>query len=126
MGRNKLSEYNNLEALEYLKTAAKHCIDYDFTYDIFIYKGFAEFQLYDFELSIMSYQYALQLVKANKKLNDDEKKYLMKYILEDLIDALKIMKLYNNLDKYEEIYRNITYDKNNIKSRILKKFPMKQ
>jgi len=119
-GKKKLNKSNDIEALEYFKKAIK----YEKEYDILIYKGFAEFSLSSYEDSIMSYQLALQLIESNEKLNFDEKNYLTKYILDDLIKALELLgKINDSLYKYKNIYKNLKFNIKNININILDDFP---
>lgn len=62
------------------------------------------------------------LSKSNKKLNFDEKSYLTKYVLEDLIKALELLgKINDSLYNYRNIYKNLKFNIKNIN--ILNDFP---
>ena len=119
-GTNKLAENNDIEALEYFNKAKS----FESEYDIYIHKGYAEFNLYEFDSCIISYQFALQMIKDNKKLNIDEKNYLRCYVLKDLIDAFNRLKLFNKIEEYHQMYKDSIYDRKNISNRLLRNFPM--
>lgn len=119
-GKDKLSHSDDLTALEYLKKAT----NYKKEYDIYIYKGLAEFNLNDYENSILSYQFALQLLKSDKKLNLDEKNYLSKFILEDLIKALRILDINNNINEYQKELNKLVFNTKNIRKRFFEDFPL--
>lgn len=119
-GKDRLSHSDDLTALEYLKKATS----YKKKYDIYTYKGLAEFNLNDYENSILSYQFALQLLESDKKLNLDEKNYLFKFILEDLIKALKILNINNNLREYEKKLNELVFNTKNIRKSFFDDFPL--
>jgi len=83
-----------------------------------------QFLLKDFENSIITYQYALQLVDKSKKLNQDERAYLKEYILDRLITALNIIHHYENIEKYTKKAKELSWDRDNVQKRIVENFPM--
>ena len=119
-GKNYLSEKNIVDALCEFNIAK---IYNDNDYELYIYKGLSEFLLKEFENAMITYQYALNLIDKNKKLNFDAKQYLKKYILEDLLQIFQILQKYENIEKYSKLYNNLKFNKNNIKEKIFKDFP---
>jgi len=118
--KTALSNRDNLLALELVKKAEQ----YDESYDVYIYKGLSEFLLKEFDNSVVSLQYGIQLIKSNQKLTFDEKKYLEYYTLDILLENLNIIKKYENIEKYESYFRNLKFDKKKVRKRILKWFPL--
>ena len=105
--------------------AKKKAEKYEESYDIIIYKGVTEFLLNDLNKSIFTLQYSLLLVKKEQKLNDDEKKYLKYYILNILLKIFNIKKEFHNIEKYEFIFKNIQFERNNVRKRLKEWFPSK-
>lgn len=120
-GSRLLREENTLDALLYFNKASR-CKHKD--YDLYAYKGLCEFLLHKYENAILSYQEALPLIHKKHKLNKDEKDYLKYYILGNLILSLKILKKNENIGKYEQLYKNLTFNKVEISERILEDFPI--
>jgi len=119
-GREKLSEKNGLEALEFFRKAEK----YEINFELLIHKGLAEFLLGMFDNSVMTLQHALRLVRENTKINDDEKKYLKYYILDILITNLNILHKYENLNEYTRLFKQLSFNKTKIRTRFLSDFPI--
>lgn len=119
-GKSSLSRGDMLSALNFFKK----CEKYEQSYDIFIYKGVAEFFLKEIENSIISLQYALQLVENNTKLTENEKSYLKYYTLDFLIKSLKIMGTNKNLEQYEKNFKRLVFDKKQVRKRFLEWFPI--
>ncbi len=119
-GKSCLSNHNFVDALIFFQKAEKYmCI-----YDVMIYKGVAEFFLGKIDNSIISLQYALQLVQEDKKLTKNEKIYLQYYILEILLDSLKTKDECQNIKDYEEKFKNLKFKKNLVRKRLLNWFPI--
>jgi len=120
-GKDYLSKKNIVDALKEFNIAKKYNTN---DYELFIYKGLAELLFKEFESSLMSYQYALKLVEKNKKLNTDEKNYLKKYILEDILFILNVLNKKDNFDEYLNLFNEIKFDRNKIRSKFFKDFPL--
>ncbi|MFT7880849.1 MAG: hypothetical protein ABXS91_10705 [Sulfurimonas sp.] len=119
-GKQELSLKNDFEAWEYFHKAEK----YEQAFDILIHKALAEFFLKKFDNCIITSQLALISIEEEKKLNNDEKEYLRFYVLDTLIDTLNILKKYENIEKYEAMFKNISFDINNIRKNYLDDFPI--
>ena len=118
--KDLLSKKNDIDALYYLNKASK----IETKYDIYIYKALAEFLLNKYENALLSYQYALKLIEQDKNLNLDEREYLKKFVVEDILSILTILNKRDNYNEYLTIFKNITFNKDNIRTKFFKDFPI--
>jgi len=107
-------------ALNMFSKAKKY---YSNDYQLYIYKGLSEFLLKLFDNSLFSFQEALVMIDANKKLSLDEKNYLKKYIIEHLLDVLRILEHSSNYDNYKNIYNGLNFNKSKINKKFFYDFP---
>ena len=119
-GKNFLIENDILNALKEFNLATKYNSD---DYELYIYKALSEFLMKEFDNAMMTYQYSLNLVEENYKLNIDEKQYLKTYILDDLLQIFYILKKFENISKYISLYKECSFDIKNIQANILENFP---
>jgi len=119
-----LFDENILEALEAFSRAEKY---YNDDYQLYIYKGLCEFLLKLFDDSLLSFQKALKMVHADKKLSSDEKNYLKKFIIEHLLDILRILRCpTHNYDEYKNVYNGLKFNKNRINKNLFYDFPLEK
>ena len=121
-GKHYLIKEDALRGFLEFNLAQKYQFNEDF--ELYIYKGLSEFLLKKFENSIMSFQYALKLVENSKKLNIDEKNYLKKYIIDNILDLLKILENSENIKRYSKIYKELDFNVKNIRKRFFYDFPL--
>ncbi len=123
-GKYELINNHFIDAFHYFNKAVNYKAK---DYELYIYKGLTEFMLGKFENSLISYQYALQLFETTKNLNEDEKNYLKIYIFKDILNLFKILKIENkNLYIYKILYKDLKYDRKNIRHRFFYDFPLEE
>ena len=119
-GKFFFEEDNVVEALDYFRKAEK-CSAEPFC-DLYAHIGRCELLLSDVENSIVSNQYALSLIDSTKNYNKDEKNYMKKYVLENLVLGLRHLNQTQNLKEYESMLQSIDYDEGNIKESMFFEF----
>lgn len=117
--RNKIYESNFLEA-QILLEDIKEC-SYNYTY--FIFYAIVLEQLNGKENEIIrSYNYALSDIKSNTNCNEDEKKYILKYIYRRLLIHYKYSNEIEKVKYYEREIKKCIYESDKVRSFIKKDF----
>jgi len=122
MAIKRIHEGNNLDA--YISLNKLHEKFTKNNYKYYLLKGFVLLMLKEYEHSIKVLDYGLIAVNKNN-LNNDEKRYLQKYIYSLIEMSYKMMDQTNNAEKTRIEMKKISYSIDNIQERIIQLFPQR-
>ena len=118
LGIIKYYNDNYYDAYNYFKKAVKY---YQKDFEAYFLMGECAFFLKDFEMALEYFIISKQLL-TKSSFNNDEKIYIKKIILKELIQLSLILDKMELYEKYKNIYNSITFNKNNISKFLIDKW----
>jgi len=118
LGIIKYYNDNYYDAYNYFKKAVKY---YQKDFEAYFLMGECAFFLKDFEMAFEYFIISRHLL-AKSGFNNDEKIYLKKIILKELIQLSLILDKMELYEKYKNIFYSITFNKNNISKILIDKW----
>lgn len=110
---------NDLEAFTLLNNMHVKYQDYKY----YLLKSFLSLMLKEYEYSLSLMDKSLFIVSNNIKLNNDEKKYLIKYIYSLMSTAYRMIDKFDEAKEIDNKTKNLTFFINNVSKRIIQLFP---